>query len=211
MNKEKIVKSRYWEAIFYPENCLEHWKALLPDLIQLPCCYCVHDKDVIGEQYNLLERRKIHVHIILVFDGPTTQKKVIEVVNRLSKPGAVCCPVCLPILSVKACYNYLVHNTESAINAGKYRYSDKERICCNNFDIGLYVQIASALKEQARKELAHIVLTKKFTNFRDFYVYVLSMDEDFESDVDLYQEVVASYSGFFERLIKGNYYHFCVE
>ena len=40
------VKVRYWWGILYPENMIENWKDQIEDVLQLPFCYCVHDKDL---------------------------------------------------------------------------------------------------------------------------------------------------------------------
>ena len=40
------VKVRYWWGILYPENMIENWKDEIEDVLQLPFCYCVHDKDI---------------------------------------------------------------------------------------------------------------------------------------------------------------------
>ena len=64
-------KARYWAGICYPENMVEDWKECIGELLQVPYCYCQHNKDVTTEK----EERKDHVHIIITF--PNSKQKLL--------------------------------------------------------------------------------------------------------------------------------------
>ena len=133
-------KARYWAGICYPENMLEDWEDVISEKLQVPYCYCVHDKDVTTEK----EERKKHVHIIITFPNTTTKKCALSIFNKLSDHVAIpCCSTVEQVHNVRFMYNYLIHDTEDSRKKGKYQYSTLDRVCGNGFDIGLYEQVSS--------------------------------------------------------------------
>lgn len=200
-------KTRYFEGILYPENMPDNWPEIIADILQLPLCYALHDKDNLSEFYSegalFRLERKDHIHCIIVFNNTTTANYAVDVFNRMSLPGKKCCSTALPVLSIRKSYEYLIHNTEACEIAGKYLYPLSQRVCCNNFDIGVYEQISAEEKKEALKDICSLIAAKKFVNFADLYEDII--DHVLNSGDDLYFSVLTSYSGFFERLLKGYY------
>ena len=130
-------KNRYWTAICYPENMKPDWEENVESLLQVPFAYCIHDK---GLELESGDHRKVHVHVVLVFNAPTTQKHAHEIFNRLSAPGKKCLPFCEPVYNMDRMYKYLIHDTEDAKKKGKYQFPKEERKDGNCFDIGEYIQ-----------------------------------------------------------------------
>lgn len=97
-------------------------------------------------------------------------------------------------------YDYLIHDTDNCRKQGKHLYSANDRIMGNNFDIGAYEQLSVADKNGICKELCNCIIQQNFTNFADFYIYILSTYEDSN-----YFDVLKSYSGLLERLTRANY------
>jgi len=201
------AKTRFFEGILYPENMPDNWRDIIAHVLQLPLVYCCHDKDSLSEWYHDGElfraARKEHVHVIIVFNNTTTANFAVDTFNRMSIVGRKCCSTALPVLSIRPAYEYLIHDTDACIEQGKYLYDNKERVCCNNFDIGLYEQISADEKDEALKEICTLIMVYKFTNFADFFDYVLDMEKD--KDTSVYFHVIKSYSGFLDRIIRGNY------
>lgn len=195
----KESKSRYWVGVGYLDNMVDGWQDRIGDIVELPYAYCVHDKDLDKDG----DCRKPHVHIILAWTGgTTTYSHALSTFNCLSvdpkkRPAFNKCEV---VRSIRNKYNYLIHDTEAAKKAGKYLYPDNERITGNNFDIGAYEQLSSKEKNDMAKELCDIIITENIINFADFYMYATS---NYGME---YFDIIKTYSGLFERIIKGNYH-----
>lgn len=193
------AKARYWVAVGYPENMRPDWEDTISEVLELPYCYCVHDKDKL-EVTKEEEDRKVHVHIIIAFTNTTTGRHALEIFRRLNAPGKNAFPTAFPVASIRHKYDYLIHRTEKAQRQGKYQYEPSERKTGNNFDIGSYEQISLEDKKKMRRELGRLICERGFTTYLDLYEYVISnMDAEFE-------DVLCSWSGHFERLTKGNFH-----
>lgn len=188
-------KTKYWVGILYPENMIKNWKDELGDLLQLPYAYCVHDKDLDNDG----DDRKVHVHLILTFPNTTTYNHAYKVFSKLNENSRVAVNKIEMIINIRHMYDYLIHDTDDCRKKGKHLYNIKERVTGNNFDIGSYEQLSMAEKNKMLQELCNLIVQEKFTNFIDFYMHVLSNYDD------IYFDIIKGYSGFLERLTKGNY------
>lgn len=193
---QKVQKAKYWTAVLYPESMVDDWQDKIYDLLQIPFCYCIHDKDVLHDSE---EERKTHVHVVIAFNNTTTFKHALSVFQRLQ--GS--CSYCEQVLNIRYIYDYLIHNTDSCRKQNKHIYDISERVCGNDFDIGNFEQISITEKRKMLKELCDHIYNNKIMNFIIFYS---ELDNSFSPE---YFEIVSSYSGFLERLCKGNYllYH----
>lgn len=196
MAKSETSKARYWTGVLYPENMRKDWETEIGDLLQQPYAYCKHDADKDGAD----DERKAHVHLIIAFPNTTTYKHVLSIMNKLSAEGKTAINTVQTVSNIRHMYEYLIHNTDSCRKKGKCLYEKSKRISGNNFDIGSYEQISLADKNRMAKELCDVILSQGIVNFADFYGYVVN-NYDLE-----YFEIIKSYSGFFERLIKGNFH-----
>lgn len=185
------TRAKYWVAVLYPESMVENWQEKIYDLLQVPFSYCIHDKDLDNDN----ESRKVHIHLILAFSNTTTYNHALKVYQKL-QPS---CSICKQVINIRYMYNYLIHDTESCKKSNKHKYSIEERINGNNFDIGSYEQISLEEKRKMVIELADFIVNNNIMNFSDFYIFAIQ-----KFDI-CYQEVIISYSGFLERLTKGNY------
>lgn len=192
-NKKITTKARYWVAVLYPENMIEDWQDKIGDLLEVPYCYCIHDKDTTSKDE---EDRKTHLHLITVYNSPTTYKHALDVYKLL---GVNSVNTCEPIINIRSKYDYLIHNTETCRKKGKHLYDVSERISGNNFDIGSYEQISIIDIKRMRMELSRLIIDENFKTYTDFYMHVIS------NFSDEFEDVVSRYSGHFERLCKGNY------
>ena len=194
---ERINKARTWWAVLYPENMIENWQEVIGDKLQLPYAYTLHCRDVDSKS----EHRKDHVHVIIVFSNTTTYKHAMEVFEQLSAPGQKAVNTCEAVISIRSAYDYLIHDTETCRKAGKEQYGKEERITGNNFDIGAFEQLSVAERDAICKELSEAIREYRFTNFMDFYDYVMTE----HCDDTYYFEVLQARSSFFNYLIKGNF------
>lgn len=189
-------KARYWVGVLYPENMRPDWQTEIGDIVQLPYAYCIHCRDVDSKS----EHRKDHVHLILVFPNTTTESFAQKTFNLLSADGKKALNKIQSVISIRGMYDYLIHDTETCRKNGKEQYHPSERITGNSFDIGAYEQLGVAEKNDICKELCTAIVNEKFTNFADFYIYVLEKYDDYN-----YFDILKTYSGLFERLTKANY------
>ena len=189
------TKTKLWEGICYPENMCEGWQSEIDDILQVPFAYAIHDIDHDGKS----KQRKTHVHIIVVWGGPTTRKAVINVLNRLSAEGKKCCSSAEPINNIRHAYDYLIHDTASCRKKGKEQYPPEARIEGNNFDIGQLEQLSSKEKQDMLFELIGYIMTEGFETINDFTASVQN-----EYPVQ-YREIVVGYNSILERYCRGNY------
>lgn len=192
-------KNRQWVGVLFNENMRENWQEEIDNLVQLPFAYCVHDK---GLQLEDGEHRKVHTHLILVWPAPTTYKHATEVFDRLSAPNKRCFASIEPVYNAGRMYDYLIHNTEDCSKKGKYAFKPSERITGNNYDIGSYVQVSQTDKNEMFDKLTDLILANQISNYADF---ILSSRLEYPEEKELSRDVIRSYSGYFERLIKGVY------
>ena len=195
---ERINKARYWCGILYPENMIDSWQDLIGDTLQLPGCYCIHDKDLDTDG----DDRKVHVHCMICFPNTTTYKHCLSVFDLLSKPGCKALSTVQAVISVRQMFNYLIHDTPGAIKQNKHRYSDLDRICFNNFDIGIYEQLSELDRLSILQSLLDFVKDNQVCFFSDLYDYVVSLSD--QSAL----LVFVSYSSVLDRLCRSNYAKF---
>ena len=192
----KINKARFWVGVLYLENMIDNWEIEIGDLLQLPFAYCIHDQSKDSKS----EHRKTHVHLIISFANTTTYNHAMGVFDLLSAPDKKAINKCEAVINVRGMYDYLIHDTDTCRKKGKELYPSENRITGNNFDIGSYEQLGVAEKNDMCKELCQAILDNEFTNFTDFFAFVMMAYEDTN-----YFEIVKTYSGLFERLTRGNY------
>lgn len=192
-----VTKSRYWVGVLYNENMIDNWQTELGDILQLPFCYCVHDKDTIADGS---EDRKIHTHLIIVFNNTTTYNHAFNIFNKLSADGKNALNKIESVVCIRSMYDYLIHNTETCRKKGKFLYSKNERISGNNFDIGNFEQLTTTDRNRIVKELCDFIIQNNVVNFADFYILCIEQFED-----SSYFEILRTYSGLFERLTRANY------
>jgi hypothetical protein len=72
-----VSKTRNWAFVVYPESAPDGWMELLADTHIPAFVSPLHDKDI-DEDGSL---KKPHYHVVLMFDGPTTQKRANEIIE----------------------------------------------------------------------------------------------------------------------------------
>lgn len=164
------VKSRYWTFIVYPESAPDDWEDILAGLTY---CYCLHDKDVDKDG----ELKKAHIHVILVFDGPTTYNVVKELTDRLNGP------IPQPVRSLRGMIRYLIH----ADNKNKYHY-DRDDIVSVGMDQEIEQAFTLKKTDEDKKndrvatgdKLVHIISSEQLINWDQLIVFL-----QIENDKDL--------------------------
>lgn len=200
----KGTKSKFWLAITYPENMIEDWQEVCEDSLQIPFAYCVHDKDVRDSKER---ERKAHVHWVLVYSAPTTEKNIIDLMQVLSAPGKSCLaggksPRLKRCVNVGYAFDYLIHDTHTARKKGKHLYDKSERVEGNNFDIGCYEQLSEEEKHGMLLQLVRLVESEHIMTINELTVRALSDSDNFGDD---FWEIIIGYNALLERYTRGQY------
>ena len=194
-NNSITTKARYWVGIGWIENLRGDWQDVIGGLLQYPYTYVVHDKDVDSEGKPIPP----HVHIMIAYGNTTTYKSALELFRTLNAPGKQAFNTCFKVQNVRHMYNYLVHDTDDARKKKKYQYPEDERVCGNNFEIGLFEQISQADKERMLDELEDLIFEKGFCTYGSLTLYVkYHMTPE-------HRRLMRSYSSHLERLVRSNY------
>lgn len=190
--KEDLV-----ELIGYPDNLLDNWENLIGPLLQVPCCWILHDKDNCDP----------HIHLIIKWGNNVSMSYFIKYCNQMLKKeginpntGKEFCPFKLiqPVKFPEDAYNYLIHDTDKARSEGKYQYSKLERHVENGFDIHFVKQLDTKKKFLISKEISDHIKKYQCQDIMQFYDWICCQGEDFYL-------VYQSHSGFFDRLCSGNW------
>lgn len=192
-----VSKSRYWVGVLYNENMVDNWEIEIGDILQLPFCYCIHNKDTLADGS---EERKIHTHLIIVFNNTTTYNHAFNVFSKLNADGKNALNKIESVVSIRSMYDYLIHDTDTCRKKGKFLYNKSERVSGNNFDIGNFEQLSTTDRNKIVKELCDFIVENNIVNFADFYILCINEFND-----STYFEILRTYSGLFERLTRANY------
>lgn len=141
-----INKARNWWAVLYPENMIDGWEDKIYRLLQVPFEYIIHDKDEVELEEDVKQPRKVHVHLIIHYQNPTTYKHACSLFNLLSKDGCKCFNKIEAVIYLKYAHSYLSHRTPDCIKKGKFLYEPENIISGNNFDLGAFSDLEESDK-----------------------------------------------------------------
>lgn len=187
-------KSSKWCMICYTKSMREDWEEALPEIIDAPGFYGLHDmdKDKKGED------REPHIHLSFFWSGNINLKAALNIANRLTaKNKEKCCPVGKPINWVRQNYDYAIHDTDKARSDGKHQYPAENRVCFNGFDIGFYEQLSQVEKDEICWEIAQMIGKRKIKDMETLREIIMS-----EYDMSWFL-VFKGNNAFFDRLCRG--------
>ena len=107
------IKSRAWLTIVYPESVNPDWIDFLEERGQQVVISPLHDQDKLICPEGDETVKKAHYHVMLLWDGPTTERNAKEVVKSIGGVG------CLKCASVRGSVRYFLHLD----NPDKHQYS----------------------------------------------------------------------------------------
>ena len=191
-------KFRQAEVIAYPENMIPDWQDKIGEVLQVPCCYIIHDKDNVFDDE---EPRKIHVHIWLVWNNTVRLSVFLKHVNRLSvdQEKNPCASTVQPVLYPEQAYKYMLHADDKSIALGKHLYDKEERKCINNFDIGVLVELNKVVVQELKCKISDLILDLQFQDCSLVYQYIRS-----EFGVSSYEMAVfQNYINYFDKIVTG--------
>lgn len=191
-----VLKARFWTCVYYLEDLPTDWKDQIYSALQCPFAYCVHDKDLdkAGED------RKAHVHCILAYGNTTTYKQAKKTFERLFAGNGHELHKIEEVISIRYCFDYLIHATEDAQKKGKHLYDSSERVCGNGFDIGFLEQIDASDKALILRQAEQaILIDHKFYRYGAFWQWCVA------TFTDAQLEVLLGRVSHFRALVDSNY------
>lgn len=147
------VKKRYWAMILYPESAPDNWRQILQEKGVVCAVSPLHDKDINPTG----EAKKVHYHIILCYDGPTTYKSVLSLTEELNQP------IPQPLEQLRGYYRYLIHKD----NPDKYQYDESLITTINGFDVSNYLDLTNNQIVAILKQLTVFIEDNNITEYAD--------------------------------------------
>lgn len=179
MNLKK--RGRIWAFVGYPESLPSDWLDILQQTGLQIAISPLHDKDLNPTG----EPKKAHYHFIVIYDGPTTYKQVLELTQNLN------CTIPIKLESARGMYRYHIHLD----NPEKYKYDDRDRILINGFDLSSCNQLTHYEVLKFKREIID------FINDNDIKEYAVLVKVLHESDLIQMLDVVTSNTIFFNTYL----------
>lgn len=141
---DKIVKSRYWSIVAYPESLPVDWQDVLQ---QTGCPVAIsplHDKDV---EETTGEVKKAHYHILICFSGPTTFNRLKMITDDLNAP------IPRNISSPRGAYRYMTHKD----HPDKFQYNESDIQFLNGFNPLDYFGLTTSEEDKVYSEIEEVI------------------------------------------------------
>lgn len=162
--KYEYEKGRDWTFIVYPESAPANWRTILDEThlrwIESP----LHDKDANADG----EAKKEHYHILLIFDGPVTEKQVLKIIEPLNTP------IPKKVGSSRGLVRYMAHLD----NPEKFQYPIDEIIGHNGADVAEYFKLTATNKLTVMKDMINYIYENRIDNFADFLMICIETSDD---------------------------------
>lgn len=162
--KYEYEKGREWTFIVYPESSPENWREILDETYLRWVESPLHDKDENADG----EAKKEHYHVLLIFDGPVTEKQVLKITEPLNTP------IPKKVGSSRGLVRYMAHLD----NPEKFQYSIDEIIGHNGVDVAEYFKLTATNKLKVMKDMINYIYENRIDNFADFLMVCIEMSED---------------------------------
>lgn len=175
-----VKKSRGWLTLVYPESAPEYWQDTLAEIGQMCVISPLHEHDV---NQGTEEQKKPHYHVLLLWDGPTTEKCAKGTVSLICGVG------CFPCASVRGSVRYFCHMD----NPDKYQYDKNDLKQIGGLDLESLITSESD-EELLIKEMYEFIKEYNIIYYSDFVDYCcLNNDEWFRLITHKYRENIYKY------------------
>lgn len=168
-------KSRYFTFLLYPESCPEDFQRRLEE-VGLPMAISpLHDKDVdtVDKETGEIVYKKPHYHVIYIANNTTTptgvRKKIQRAFGEDGKKALALVQICD---NVRNLYEYLTHDSKSAIEEGKHKYDKADIVHLNNFDVARYDGNSREEKEVFMVQVWDMIGENRFCNVSQIRSYI---------------------------------------
>lgn len=175
------TKERYWTFIVYPESVREDWKEYLQQTGVQFAISPLHDKD----KNPTGETKKAHYHILAIFNGPTTYKRVNSICEDI---GAT---IPKRVMSAVGLIRYLTHKD----NPEKYQYNEEDITTINGLDIKEINGLTTTQVEIAKREIIKIIRQNEIKEYRELIDYLI------DNNLNEWEEIASNKTIFFNTYI----------
>lgn len=148
---------RNWTFVVYPESAPQNWRDILDELhiqwVESP----LHDKDDNADG----EQKKVHWHILLLFEGKKSYEQVKEITDKLTAT------IPLKVASAKGLVRYMAHLD----NLEKYQYDRAAIIGHGGVDVAEYLKPTSSTRYELIREMRQWVMDSGCVEFSALFDY----------------------------------------
>lgn len=157
------TKKRSYAFILYPESCNPNFEEVLKNSGH-NLFYILHDKDVnVGDGGECLPK-KPHVHVMVMFNNPRSDKAVKELCLQCGGNGYL-----EDIASTKGYARYLTHKDEKY----KYHYPDEDVVVVGSFE---YSKMCATAEDKAAKLDSMLVDIIRYCDENNIMAYCQLVD-----------------------------------
>lgn len=174
------IKSRAWISMLYPESVRPDWKSWLNERGVQALISPLHDRDL---EQDGLTLKKPHHHVLLIWDGPCTEKVARYWVNELKTVG------CFRAQSMRGTARYHLHMD----NPEKAQYSRADEMIFGGLD---YDDIIHSTSEDSLilKDILRYIKNNKIYYFNDLLDDLMESNEDWwRTVINVYRENILAY------------------
>ena len=188
----KKSKHRDFMFLLYPDSIPDNWVRRLEELGIEMAISPLHDSDKregkdleriqselegqkifndwseqrYAEELEKVIWKKPHYHVIYIAKNPVSAHAVrMRIQRRLGNDSV---KKVKPIeTSVKNVYDYLTHESKSAIEKGKHIYDKKDIKHLNGFDIANYITFSRGEERNMMNQLIELIYSRQIENYRE--------------------------------------------
>lgn len=154
----RACKTRNWAFVVYPESAPDNWRALLAGMHMPALVSPLHDRDT-DECGNI---KKPHWHVILMSDGPITQKRASELAEPFNGTKSA-----ERVHSLRGYVRYLAHLDDP----DKARYDPGEIEAFGGADLGALLKPDGAGRLEVVGQMIDFCAEYSITEFSDLLRY----------------------------------------
>ena len=163
MEKNKIVRTRNWATIIYPESAAENWIEILKRQCVPALISPLHDKDIIeknsgDEDINCF--KKPHYHVVIMFQNVKTEKQAEEIFKKINGVGVEI------VHCLKSYASYLCHLNDP----DKAQYSISDVIACAGADYYSIISMPSN-KYEVISEMIDFCIEQNVISYAELLCY----------------------------------------
>lgn len=156
IHMEKLIRTRNWTTIVYPESAPPNWISILKAHLVPAFISPLHNNDYTDDG----EPKKPHHHVIILFDSVKTKEQAKEIFDSIGGVGVIA------IKSIRTYTRYLCHLD----NPEKAQYNSDDVISCSGADYNSIIGLASD-RYTAIAEMIDYCVTNSIDSYAQLLMY----------------------------------------
>jgi len=188
-------KARHFTFLIYPDSAPDNWQKMLQEADCPIAISPLHDKDqrevkdlskLTDEEKELYDKgellKKPHYHCIIVYTNTVTADAVRDKLRKVlddEEKKEVVNMVQIIKKGIGSMYQYLTHESVTAIDEGKYKYDKADIVHLNNFDIDRYIVLDAHDKEDMLNNLLKAIDGNGIENYKQLTRFMAEHGEEY--------------------------------